>query len=189
MRLSRSHVPGGPISNPSLHFKIRNCYASLLIQYFPGRKKHNFKLRNISCWLTVSKYYPIYHVEVLFWAAEVVGEVRYAERFMLARVDPTLVLCGSGDPVKKDPEGLPHGLLTNWPKQTGRKVMSVVTLLMKPAVSVPHCSFQCSMTLLIRPHSTQSAHPSARAVVIFIICNYLFIAAACNNYWNVIKIA
>ena len=53
------------------------------------------------------------YAHVLLRAAEVLGEVRDAERLVLTGVNPLLILCGSRDPVEEDPERLPHRLLTN----------------------------------------------------------------------------
>lgn len=57
--------------------------------------------------------YPVNQAHVLLGAAEVSGEVGDAERLVLTRVNPHLVLGGPRDPVEEDPERLPHGLLTN----------------------------------------------------------------------------
>lgn len=116
------NFPVGTTPNTSLNvtFRLNIAMHHGETQYLPEEGKKNI----ISCseimktsptvyCLTVLKNYPVYHVEVLFRAAEVVGKVRYAERLMLARVHPSLILRSSRDPVKKDPEGLPHGLLTN----------------------------------------------------------------------------
>lgn len=59
--------------------------------------------------------YPVNHAYVLLGAAEVFGDVGDAERLVLTRVNPSLVLRRPGDPVEEDPEGLPHSLLTDWP--------------------------------------------------------------------------
>lgn len=57
--------------------------------------------------------HPVNHAHVLLGAAEVLGEVRDAQRLMLTRVNPSLILRRAGDPVEEDPERLPHSLLTN----------------------------------------------------------------------------
>lgn len=78
--------------------------------------------------------YPVNHAHVLLGATEVFGQVGDAERLVLTRVNPHLVLWCPGDPVEEDPERLPHSLLTNWPnKHTQRqqllRLSAVNTLL------------------------------------------------------------
>lgn len=58
--------------------------------------------------------YLLDQTDMLWRAAEVLGEVRNAQCLLLAGVYPALVLHGSWDPVEEDPEGLPHGLLAYW---------------------------------------------------------------------------
>lgn len=73
------------------------------------------------CWIVVDVAadrllgfsYPVNHARVLLGSAEVFGEVGDAERLVLTRVNPFLVLRRPGDPVEEDPERLPHSLLTN----------------------------------------------------------------------------
>ena len=57
--------------------------------------------------------HPVNQAHVLLGAAEVFGKVGDTERLVLTRVNPSLVLSRPGNPVEEDPEGLPHGLLTN----------------------------------------------------------------------------
>ena len=66
------------------------------------------------CFLSLLWFsYPLNHAHVLLGAAEVFGKVRDAQRLVLTRVNPFLVLRRPGDPVEEDPERLPHSLLTN----------------------------------------------------------------------------
>ena len=60
--------------------------------------------------------HPVHHTHVLLWVAEVSGQVGETQRLVLTCVNPCCVLCSDRDPVKEDSEGLPHSLLTNWPK-------------------------------------------------------------------------
>lgn len=57
--------------------------------------------------------YPVDQADVLLGAAEVPGDVRDAERLLLAAADPRLVFPCPGNSVQEDPESFPHGLLTN----------------------------------------------------------------------------
>lgn len=66
-------------------------------------------LQGCQCWT-----HSGHHVQVLLWAAKVLGQVIHAEVFMLAGINPGPVLLCVWDSVQEDPERFPNRFLANW---------------------------------------------------------------------------